>query len=228
AVKNSVMGIGTDRRMHAGNVWLTGTVTSAGATRTLHGVNVLHIPYGLTVYTPRWGTTPIRLPSDAVTRNVAAGLLSTGTGRWTTVPSTGSMVVARGSTAVAWLKSLRRGSSFTVRLSQHSDAVKPFRLAFDVGQTIVASRGVVRYGLSCRRVYPQPARTAIGYRNYGKTLMIVVVTDHPGTRVHGLDATQMSKLMVELGAWKASLFDGSGSSEMIARMPATGRLAIRN
>jgi hypothetical protein len=54
------------------------------------------------------------------------------------------------------------------------------------------------------------------------------VTDKPGTIVHGLDENQMSKLMVELGAARANLWDGSGSAEMIARMPRTGALSIRN
>jgi hypothetical protein len=87
---------------------------------------------------------------------------------------------------------------------------------------------VVRTDLLCRASYPMPARNAVGFANHGRRLIIAVVTDHPGTKVHGLDNKQMSGLMVQLGASRAWAFDGSGSAELIARMPGTSKLAIRN
>jgi hypothetical protein len=59
-------------------------------------------------------------------------------------------------------------------------------------------------------------------------LILAIVADHPGEDMHGLAANQMARLMADLGAREAYLFDGSGSTEMLARMPSTGRLSLRN
>src|SRR3954452_22266511 len=126
------------------------------------------------------------------------------------------------------LRPERRHAVVSTPRTAVADTPVAFRQAYEAGKTIVATPGVVMTGLSCRIRYPQPARTAIGMANGGRNLILAVVTDHPGTTMHGLDASQMSKLMVELGAAHAYLLDGSGSSEMIARMPSTGRLSLRN
>jgi hypothetical protein len=47
--------------------------------------------------------------------------------------------------------------------------------------------------------------------------------------MHGLDAAQMARLMKDLGAGEAYLFDGSGSTELLARMPSNpSALSLRN
>jgi len=228
SAKKPVVGFGTDHRVHSGNLWLAGTITVGGVTKPLNGINVLSIPYGFTMITPKWGAPSIRVPYNAMVRYVSSGKIATGTGTWTKPPTTGTMLIARGSTAVTWLRSLSKGASFSYHLGMKTDSTVAMPQAYNVGETIVATPGVVRTGLPCRKAYPQPARTAVGYANSGKKLILAIVTDHPGTRVHGLDATQMSSLMVQLGSTKAFLFDGSGSTELIARMPSTHLLYIRN
>ena len=224
-----VVGFGTDRRVRFGNLHLVGSVTVGSSTRSLAGLNVREIPFGLTLYTTAWGSPSIHLPYGAYARYVSSGKISTSVGRYTTPPRSGQlMLVARGSTPVKWLSSLRKGQAVSTHRSVKSDTSVAFVQAYEAGMTIVATPGVVITGLSCRIRYPQPARTAIGYANGGRTLILAVVTDHPGTTMHGLDASQMSKLMVELGAGHAYLLDGSGSSEMLARMPSTGKLSLRN
>jgi hypothetical protein len=224
-----VIGIGTDRRVRFGHLHLVGSVTVGTRTHSLAGLNVLHIPTGITLFTPTWGAPSVPVPSGAWVRYVTKGLISSGVGTWTTPPTSGHlMLVARGSSAKTWLSALRKGQAVTTRRTAAADTPVAFALAFQAGDTVVANPGVVITGLPCRIVYPQPARTAIGMANSGRKLIIAVVTDHPGTSTHGLDESQMSKLMVELGASHAYLFDGSGSSEMIARMPSTGALSLRN
>jgi len=224
-----VVGFGTDRRVRFGNLRLVGSVTVASSTRSLAALNVRQIPTGLTLYTPTWGYQLIHLPYGAYVRYVSSGKISSALGRYTTPPKSGQlMLVGRGQTAVNWLSSLRKGQAVTTHRSVRSDTSVAFVQAYQAGTTLVSTPGVVITGLSCRIRYPQPARTAIGYANGGRKLILAVVTDHPGTTMHGLDASQMSKLMVELGAGHAYLLDGSGSSEMLARMPATGRLSLRN
>jgi hypothetical protein len=229
ATAQRVVGIGTDHRVRFGHLRLVGSVTVGTKTHSLAALNVLHIPTGITLFTPTWGSRSIYLPSGGAVRYVYKGLVSSGVGTWTTPPSSGHlMLVARGSTAKTWLSSLRKGQTVTTRQTAVADTPVAFAQAYQAGGTLVATPGVVITGLPCRIAYPQPARTAFGMANSGKKLILVVVTDHPGTSVHGLDASQMSKLMVELGAAHAYLWDGSGSSEMIARMPSTGQLSIRN
>ena len=58
--------------------------------------------------------------------------------------------------------------------------------------------------------------------------MIAIVTDHRRDGMHGLDQKEMSRLMVELGVDKAFSWDGSGSSELLARMPGRQSLSMRN
>ncbi|MGN6474513.1 MAG: phosphodiester glycosidase family protein, partial [Mycobacteriales bacterium] len=72
-----------------------------------------------------------------------------------------------------------------------------------------------------------PARTAYGIADGGKTFVIAEVEDHPGTSVHGLDNNQMSGLMAQLGVDRAFDADGSGSTEMLARLPSSGAMTLR-
>ena len=48
--------------------------------------------------------------------------------------------------------------------------------------------------------------------------MIAIVADNPNTTMHGLDEDQMSELMVQLGVDQAFAFDGSGSTELLAKL----------
>lgn len=225
----TVVGIGTDHRVRSGHLALVGSVTAGSSTRALAALNVLNIPYGVTLFTPLWGYPSVHLPYGAKVRYVTKGVISSGTGSWTTPPGSGQlMLVARGSKATNWLSSLHKGWAVSTKRVAKSDTTAAFATAFEAGGLLVSTPGVVITGLPCRIVYPQPARTAIGMANSGRKLILVVVTDHPGTTTHGLDASQMSRLMVELGSARAYLLDGSGTSEMLARMPSTGKLSLRN
>jgi hypothetical protein len=229
AAAKPVVGIGTDHRVRFGHLRLVGTVKVGSSTRKLAAFNVLNIPYGVTLFNSTWGTRSVHLPYGARVRYVTRGVLSSGAGSWSTPPGAGQlMIVARGVLATQWLSSLHKGASVSSSRVAQSDTTIAFATAYQAGATLVRTAGVVITGLPCRIRYPQPARTAIGFANGGRKLILVVVTDHPGTTMHGLDESQMSKLMVELGAARAYLFDGSGSSEMLARMPATGQLSLRN
>lgn len=223
-----VVGFTRTNRAQAGHLWLAGTVRGGGVTRRLAGLNVLRPTYGVTVYTPRWGSTPLNMPKDALGRYVSSGLVSSPARLYGDAPRRGFLLVARGATAQAWLRSLRVGDPVSVSKALGTDAAAPFRTALGVGAQIVKPGGIARTDLTCRRAYPQPARTAIGFADRGRRLIVAVVADHPGDDMHGLAAGQMARLMADLGAGEAYLLDGSGSSEMLARMPSTGKLSLRN
>lgn len=229
ATKATVVGFGTTGLLQAGQLGLSGTVTSGRASLRLAGLNVISPTTGLTAYTSRWGREHIELPRDAVSRYVTGGQVSSSTGRFDSAPTTaGYLLVARGTTATHWLSSLRQRATVTVTTTVTSNTRKPFSLAYAVGDRIVHG-GVAGTSFTCRRRYPQPARTAIGFANGGKELILGLASDDPGTPMHGLDANQMARLMKDLGAGEAYLFDGSGSTELLARMPsAPSALSLRN
>ena len=215
--------------MQAGQLALSGTVTAAHTTRRLAGLNVLVPTTGLTAYTSRWGSAHVELPRDAVSAYVSGGRLTARSGRFDTAPTTaGYLLVARGAAATSWLSSLRAGATVSVTTKVTSTTKQPFSLAYAVGDRLVHG-GVAATGFSCRARYPQPARTAIGFADHGQRLVLALVADDPGTPMHGLDTSQMARLMKDLGADEAYLFDGSGSTELLARMPATAtRMSLRN
>ncbi|MDQ1706461.1 MAG: hypothetical protein QOF18_2827 [Frankiaceae bacterium] len=216
----TVVGFGPTGLAQVGHVALAATVTSRSGSRPLAGLNLLHPPQGITAYTSRWGSEQVDTPRDAVARYVDNGVVTSGTGRYDGAPNSGYLLVARGQSSIDWLKSLNRGGATTVSQGVTSDTPKPFRQAYNVAAQIVAVGGRARTGMNCRTRYPQPARTAIGILNHGHTLMLTFVDDDPGTAMHGLDANQMARVMADLGANQAYLFDGSGSTELLARFPS--------
>jgi hypothetical protein len=145
-----------------------------------------------------------------------------------TVPTGGYMVVGRSSSAQSWLSSLPTGAKVSVAWKVKTDAPRPFVQAYGVGAEYVQHASVVRTNLSCNSANTkQPARTSVGLANDGRTLVIALVEDHPGTTQHGLDESQMSKFMVQLGVSRAFAWDGSGSTELLARMAGSSTLSQR-
>src|SRR3954452_8531607 len=229
SVKSAVVGFNGAGRVQAGHLALSGSVTANNSKQPLAGLNVVEPRTGLTAYSNRWGTARMYLPRDAVSRYVANGRVTTGTGRFNTAPTgAGYLLVARGRSAADWLSGLRQNQAVAVATALKSDTAKPFTQAYGVGAQLV-SKGVAATDLTCRRRYPQPARTAFGFARHGQRLLVAVVSDEPGTRMHGLDSIQTARLMRDLGANEAYLFDGSGSTELLARMPSNpSLLAMRN
>lgn len=225
----SVVGLNAHGRFQSGNVWVHGHAYSGGSSYRVVGVNAQDPPDGISVYTPQWGAFNVPLRWNSVSRYIVGGTIKTGAGKqYDAVHSTGTLVVANGWKAKNWLNGLKVGNPFTMKISVGTKVTVPFTQAYGVGLQIVQKAGVVRNDLSCRYPTTQPARTAIGWADSGRKLIIAVVADHPHANIHGLDQKQMSGLMVQLGATRAFSFDGSGSSELLARMPGTSKLSMRN
>lgn len=226
---SKVVGIGTNQRAEAGSLGFAGSLRAAGQSKLLAGVNLVYPRTGFTVYTPAWGQAErVPIPRDATARYVAGGQLtySSDSGY---APTSGFMVVARGSTAIAWLDRWTRGTSMSWSTGVSSTTSRALTQAYAVGNQLV-SNGTAKSGFSCRRSHPQPARTAVGFTAGGTHLVIALVEDHPGSanpRVHGLDNNQMARLMRDLGVNQAYDWDGSGSTELLAKMPHSSHLARR-
>jgi hypothetical protein len=223
-----VVGIATNGRAEGGELWLDMQAVADRIVETVNGINELNPPTGVSVYTPTWGRRSIQT-DGALTRKVARSHRLGAVGKSRRAPSSGFLLVARGTAAQLWLRALPTGTRLTLRGGVRTDAAKPFRQAYGTGAQIVTAPGRVTTGFSCDSANTRtPARTAIGYADGGKKLIVAIVADHPGTTTHGLDLDQMSKLMVQLGAGRAWVFDGSGSSELLAKLPHSKRLTLRN
>jgi hypothetical protein len=233
-----VAGIGRNGLVQSGDVWLSARLTSASATHAVSAINELRPPSGLAVYTPGWGSR-VYVGRDATARITVSGVVGARSGRSgqhsgggsgddVTIPAHGEVLVATSRAAQTWLDGLHAGDTLSSSAGVRTSAAVPFSQAYGVGPQIVAERGHPMTGFSCDSSNTRtPARTSIGYAKGGRRLVLVTVDDHPGTRVHGLDEDQMSKLMVQLGVTQAYAFDGSGSTELLARKPGAARLTLR-
>ncbi|HVX68982.1 MAG TPA: phosphodiester glycosidase family protein [Mycobacteriales bacterium] len=233
ARRQRVIGVDANNRLQAGRVGLSATVSVGQTTQRLTGINTVG-PSRLAVYDPSWGTTPIPTGPSSVVRPVIHRRLGEVSARNVpaTVPNNGYELVA-GPRAASWLSQQPAGTpvhlTTHLRVSSRRKAKAPraFEQAFGVG-TKVVSGGVARTGLACNSAGTvQPARTAIGIAEHGTVLVIGEVEDHPGTKVHGLDEDQMGMFMKQLGADRAWNLDGSGSTELLARMPHQRSLSLR-
>jgi len=194
-------------------------------------VNETYPPSGIGIYNNRWGSARVPGGWNATTRAVVGGALTSGTTsrHGATVPSGGYLLQARGSSASHWLSGLATGTKISVAAAVKTDAALPFTQAYGVGVKLVAQHGKAISGFTCDSSNTkQPARTAIGWTNGGRSLVIAVVADHEHTSMHGLDEDQMSKLMVQLGVDEAYAFDGSGSTELLAKLRHSTSLKMQN
>jgi hypothetical protein len=227
----AVVGFGSNRLVEAGHLWWTAKVTDGTEHHALGARNVLYRGSGLTQFTGKWGSTPVPVPWGGTVRAVIGGVVSDVQRQHygVNVPKGGYLLVANDRTTSSWLSGLRNGSKVSLTSAVDTDAPKPFVQAYGVGVQLVKKAGVVQSGFSCRSANTtQPARTAIGFTDGGRSLVIAIVADHPFTSLHGLDEDQMSKLMVQLGVSRAFAFDGSGSTELLARMPHASALTLQN
>jgi hypothetical protein len=231
-----VAGLGTNGRVEGGEVWLSGHLTSGSSTHPLASINELRPPAGLGIYTPAWGDeVGVRGESRPVVSGVVGSLSGGGgnhgggrSGGDVSIPAHGELLVATSRSAQKWLDGLHTGATVTRSVTIETSAPVAFTQAYGVGTQIVEKTGHPITGLSCDSANTRtPARTAVGYAKGGRQLILVTVDDHPGTTTHGLDEDQMSKLLVQLGASSAYAFDGSGSTELLARKRGASAPTLR-
>jgi hypothetical protein len=226
-----VVGLNSKGLMQSGSVWWAALLTAGSRTHAVVAKNETYPPTGIAMYTPKWGSARVPSDRDSVARAVVNGVVTSTSSsyRGLSIPSGGYLLVANGQSSSNWLTKLAVGDKVSLASSVVTSADKPFVQAYGVGVEVVQTPGVVRTGLSCGSIRTkQPARTEIGFENSGRTMVIAFVTDHPNTSTHGLDEDQMSKLMVQLGVSQAWAFDGSGSTELLAKAAHSKSLTLEN
>jgi hypothetical protein len=226
-----VVGLNQAGRVQAASVWWSASLTDASHTDPLVGLNEVAPPQGISEFTPRWGQAPVRGRWVTLSRPVVKGVIGPAVSSrfGVTVPSGGKLLVATGSAASKALAALPSGSKVAIASAVQTSASSPFVQAYGVGVQLVATAGVAKTGFTCDSSNTtQPARTAIGFANGGRTLVIGVVAEHPFTTQHGLDNGQMAALMSQLGVSQAYEFDGSGSTELLAKVKGSPSLTLQN
>jgi len=224
---STVAGIGPDGLMSTAGAAASGTVTGPHDVVPLAGWNAAQPAEGINAYSARWGPRAVPMPRDAVSRRVTAGVVTSAVGRSRVAPAQGYLLVARGPVAAGWLRSLALGDHVAVRVALTSTSRKSMTLAYAVGTHIV-SKGVAGTGLRCKRTEKLPARTAIGWSRDRRQLILLAVDNNRRAKLHGLEPAQLARVMRDLGAAEAYMFDGGGSTEMIVRPRPGARLSIRN
>ena len=193
----------------------------------LAGWNPSQPAEGVNAYSARWGARAVPMPRDAVSRRVVGRCRHHRVGRSTAAPPAGYLLVARGPVAAGWLRSLQSATTSAVRIALTSTSRSSMSLGYGVGTHIVAG-GVAATGSSCNRKEHLPARTAIGWTGDRRHLILLAVDNKRRRKLHGLEPDQLGRVMRDLGAAEAYMFDGGGSTEMIVRPHPGARLSIRN
>jgi len=125
----------------------------------------------------------------------AGGLLLIGTGQWASVAG------------------LPKGSRVTRRAGMTTDAPVPFRWGLGVGLQLV-SGGVVTHHYKDDSD-PHAARTTLGWKDGGRTLLVVTAERAAGSTGQGVN--EVADELAALGATDAVLLDGGGSTTLVAR-----------
>jgi hypothetical protein len=222
-----VAGIGVDNRPEDGGVWLTGTVRSGSAMAPLVGINDVVSPAGVSVYTRAWGSGLVPLPSAARSRAVTDGRLAATTGRMRRPPRGGELLVARGGTAVQWLRSLAGGAAVTVSSQVSTNAPVAFEQAYGVGTQTVSHADQTSTDIYCSGEY-YAARTDIAWSRSRTTLLLVTAESPRGPDHYGLDQNEMSGVLLQLRAADGYALDGGASTTMVARALGRSRFTLES
>lgn len=228
--RTQVAGVSTDRLGRLANLTLQATATLPTGPKPVRSLND-PTDVGanqIAAYTPLWGaftrTRGVQGATDVAEAIVTDGKVASinpttaGAGE---LPANSFALVGREAGA-ATIRALDVGDPVSLAYDLKSDITD--RLTFAVGGNVILVSGGV----------PQPAaggelapRTAIGFKDGGKTLMLVTA-DGRQSLVAGPTVRQTAELMADLGAETALNLDGGGSTTMIARPLGNPLPTLRN
>ncbi|XVU28699.1 phosphodiester glycosidase family protein [Actinoplanes sp. CA-054009] len=194
---------------------------------TINAANGAGVPAdGLVAYTQAWGTYSRNrgfTGVDAVEAVVSGGkVVSVGAPGAGEIPADGFTLVGRDSAATA-LRALQVGDPATLSYGMSNDATKAMKFALGNGGTVVKDGKVVP-GLD-----PSIApRTALGFKDGGKTLVLATWDGPGGTGKGGVGIDKEARDLAALGVQTAVNLDGGGSATMVARALGDDQATVRN
>ncbi|WP_349239743.1 phosphodiester glycosidase family protein [Patulibacter sp. SYSU D01012] len=223
------------------NLALAAKATFGGSDRPIAGFNQVGVPdNAIGAYTSDWGeydrqtnaggaagvatTAEVWVADGKVTKAATAP----GAGKGT-LPDGTTALVGRGSGATA-LRTLAVGDD--VALSYGVSPEMEDRFTFAVGTDAQLVRGgepvpdaEANAGASGASIAP---RTSIGFKDGGKTMILLTVDGPGGTGKGGATLPQVAKMMDDLGAETAVNLDGGGSTTMVGRRLGAFDATVRN
>ncbi|MCX4702597.1 phosphodiester glycosidase family protein [Streptomyces sp. NBC_01373] len=233
-----VIGVGVDRRARMDGLSLVGSVRTPEERLPLGGLNQYALPVGsVGAFTADWGSAS-RVRATCGTDTERAAPCSTDTyevtvrdGRVVSAADRpGSGPIAAGTTVLVGreagaqhLRKLSTGETVTVRHRLVPSVSKiPYRFA--LGGYPVLRDGRPLPGLDDTT---SAVRTAAGITDGGRRLLLLALDGAPEYRT-GLTIAEVAEVMRELGAAHAFSLDGGGSTTLVARVPGTSAVAVRN
>ncbi|WBB67680.1 phosphodiester glycosidase family protein [Micromonospora sp. WMMD812] len=208
----------------------------AGADHKVLSINAANgggVPVdGLVAFTAGWGTysrnrgfTGVdvsRIAEVVVSGGKVVAVAPTGPAGAGAIPQDGFALVGRDAAATA-LRALQPGDPVTLTYAPSNDVTKTMKFALGNGGTIV-SGGKVAPGLDTA-IAP---RTALGFKDGGRTLVLATWDGPGGTGKGGVGIDKEARDLAALGVETAVNLDGGGSTTMVARALGTTEATVRN
>ncbi|SDH00254.1 phosphodiester glycosidase family protein [Desulfosporosinus hippei] len=144
-----------------------------------------------------------------------------------TIPAQGYVVISRGEQALKLLESLRMGDPAQFTVTSNPDWSDLQMSA--TGSSLLVKDGQIpeTFSYSTGSFDKKNPRTLAGSSEDGKQLILVTIDGRQDNSI-GLTQSESAQLMEELGAYNALIFDGGGSTTMVARKPGTSTLDLVN
>ncbi|MFC7620163.1 phosphodiester glycosidase family protein [Microlunatus sp. GCM10028923] len=132
------------------------------------------------------------------------------------LPEGGSALVARG-TAAERLAGAEVGDAAELTVQASAD----------VDLAVGGDQRLLTDGEPTDQDQVAAARTAVGVSKDGSRLIVVSIDGRQGD-AHGMTIAELTRFMIELGAWNAVNLDGGGSSTLVARPAGTEDRTVIN
>ncbi|WP_026911992.1 phosphodiester glycosidase family protein [Patulibacter minatonensis] len=221
-------GVGKDGIAQLLTLALDGKATFAGQARALSGLNKVNVgANAIGAYDHRWGayTRATQVTGSNVAEVLVAGgkvVQAAATPAAGQLPDGTTALVGAGTGATA-LKTLAVGDPVELSYALNPDAAK--NLQFAIGADTQLVTGGVAQNIGDTAIAP---RTAIGFKDGGRTLIMQTVDGPGGTGNGGVTLTKEAAMMADLGAETAVNLDGGGSTTMVARALGDTSATVRN
>ncbi|GAA3149883.1 exopolysaccharide biosynthesis protein/3',5'-cyclic AMP phosphodiesterase CpdA [Kribbella aluminosa] len=208
------------------------TATFAGTDHkvlTINAANGGGVPAnGLVAYTPIWGEysrargfANADVAEVLVQQGKVVSVNPTAAGAGA-IPADGFYLVGRDAAATA-LRALQPGDAVTLHYELANDLAKSMKFALGQGGTIVKDGKAVP-GLD-KSIAP---RTALGFKDGGRTLVLATWDGPGGTGKGGLGIDREAQDLADRGIQTAVNLDGGGSTTMVARGLGEAGTTVRN
>nr|WTB32089.1 phosphodiester glycosidase family protein [Streptomyces sp. NBC_00830] len=187
---------------------------------------------GLIAFTPAWGDYSRNggltgVPNDQIAEVLVkngsvVSVTPNGPAGSGTIADDSFVLVGRGASATA-LRTLQPGDPVKLGYDLADNAAKTMKFALGHGGTIVSGGQVVK-GLDTS-IAP---RTALGFKNGGKTLVLATWDGPGGTGKGGVGIDKEARDLAAMGVETAVNLDGGGSTTMVARALGEDAATVRN